>query len=64
AQAPLWRRRHIARKARLAREQEARSEARRRRAPTLRDRAQAFDIAAAIDRARARRSGPTSSGTD
>ena len=55
AQAPLWRRRHSARKARLAREQEARIEARRRRAPTLRDRAQAFDITAAIDRARARR---------
>ena len=62
-QAPLWRRRHIARKARLAREQEARSEARRRRAPTLRDRAQAFDIAAAIDRARARRNDPGTPGT-
>ena len=58
AQAPLWRRRHAARTVRLAREQEARLEARRRRAPTLRDRAQAFDIAAAIERARARRKTP------
>lgn len=63
AQAPLWRRRHAARKIRLAREQEARLEARRRRAPSLRDRAQAFDIAAAIERARSRRKSPNPSGS-
>jgi electron transport complex protein RnfB len=62
AQAPLWRRRHAARKTRLAREEEARLEARRRRAPSLRDRAQAFDIAAAIERANARRKTPNPSG--
>jgi len=62
AQAPLWRRRHSARKARLAREQGARLEARRRRAPSLRDRAQAFDIAAAIERAHARRKDSPPSG--
>jgi len=55
AQASLWRRRHAARNTRLVREQEMRMEARRRRAPSLRDRAQAFDIAAAIERARSRR---------
>jgi electron transport complex protein RnfB len=58
-QAPLWRRRHAARKTRLAREQEARLDARRRRTPSLRDRAQAFDIDAAIERARARRKAPS-----
>jgi electron transport complex protein RnfB len=63
AQAPLWRRRHTARRTRLAREQEARLEARRRRAPSLRDRAQAFDIAAAIERARAKRKDPKPSGS-
>jgi Na+-translocating ferredoxin:NAD+ oxidoreductase subunit B len=63
AQAPLWRRRHAARKTRLAREQEARLEARRRRAPTLRDRAQAFDIAAAIERANAQRKNHNPSGS-
>jgi len=63
AQAPLWRRRHAARGVRLAREQEARLEARRRRAPSLRDRAQAFDIAAAIERANARRKNPNPSGS-
>lgn len=61
AQAPLWRRRHAARQTRLAREQEARQEARRRRAPSLRDRAQTFDIAAAIARANAKRKDPNGS---
>ncbi|MBV8062065.1 MAG: RnfABCDGE type electron transport complex subunit B [Nevskia sp.] len=58
-QAPLWRRRHQARRLRLAREQEARLEVRRRRTPSLREQAQAFDITAAIERARARRKKPS-----
>lgn len=55
AQAGLWRRRHGAHKERLAREQQARAEARRRRAPSLQEQAQSFDIAAALARAKARR---------
>lgn len=55
AQAGLWRRRHGARKDRLAREQQARAEARRRRAPSLKEQAQSFDIAAALARAKAKR---------
>lgn len=54
-QAPLWRHRYTARKARLAGEQQARADARRRRAPSLSEQAQAFDIAAAIARSQARR---------
>ncbi|GAC1621810.1 MAG: hypothetical protein NVS9B10_05020 [Nevskia sp.] len=56
AQAPRWRRLHVARKHRLAAEREQRGEARRRRrTATLKEQAQAIDIAAAIARARARR---------
>jgi Na+-translocating ferredoxin:NAD+ oxidoreductase subunit B len=55
AQAGLWRRRHSARKERLAREQQARAEARRRRAPSLQEQAQSFDIDAALARVKARR---------
>jgi Na+-translocating ferredoxin:NAD+ oxidoreductase subunit B len=56
--APRWRNRHLARRARLAREGEARDEARRRRrAATLNDQAQGYDIAAAIARAKARKVG-------
>jgi Na+-translocating ferredoxin:NAD+ oxidoreductase subunit B len=55
AQAGPWRRRHLARKDRLAREQQARAEARRRRAPSLKEQAQNFDIAAALARVRARK---------
>jgi H+/Na+-translocating ferredoxin:NAD+ oxidoreductase subunit B len=57
AQAGLWRRRHLARGARLERERLAKAQARQRRAATLKDQAQAFDIAAAIARSRARRKG-------
>jgi electron transport complex protein RnfB len=55
AQAGLWRRRHLARGARLERERLAKAQARQRRAVTLKDQAQAFDIAAAVARSRARR---------
>jgi electron transport complex protein RnfB len=55
AQAGLWRRRHRQRLARLERERLAREAARRRGRPGLRETAQAFDIAAAIARARGRR---------
>jgi len=58
AMAGAWRKRHMARKARLSREQQARAAARRRAAPSLKDKAQSIDIAAAIARARARRIPP------
>ncbi|MDB5975224.1 MAG: RnfABCDGE type electron transport complex subunit [Nevskia sp.] len=58
AMAGPWRQRHAARKARLGREQQARAAARRRAAPSLRDKAGAIDIAAAIARSRARRNNP------
>lgn len=56
-----WRALHRARETRLARDRGERDSARRqRRGRTLKDRAQTFDIAAAIARARARKSpGPT-----
>ena len=55
-QAPRWRERFDARRARLARDKEQRDEARRRRrAATVREQAQGYDIAGAIARARARR---------
>ncbi len=58
AMAAPWRQRHVARKARLNREQQARAAARRRSAPSLQDKAGAIDIAAAIARSRARRNNP------
>lgn len=58
AMAPAWRQRHHARRARLEQEQQARAAARRRAAPSLRDKAGAIDIAAAIARSRARRQNP------
>ena len=58
AMAGAWRQRHLARKSRLGREQQARAAARRRAAPSLRDKAGSIDIAAAIARARARRNNP------
>lgn len=61
AMAAPWRQRHAARKARLGREQQARTAARRRAAPSLQDKAGAIDIAAAIARSRARRNNPGSS---
>ncbi|WP_036516457.1 RnfABCDGE type electron transport complex subunit B [Nevskia soli] len=61
AMAAPWRQRHAARKARLGREQQARAAARRRAAPSLRDKAGAIDIAAAIARSRARRNSPNQS---
>lgn len=61
AMAGSWRQRHAARKARLGREQQARAAARRRAAPSLRDKAGAIDIAAAIARSRARRNSPNQS---
>jgi Na+-translocating ferredoxin:NAD+ oxidoreductase subunit B len=61
AMAAPWRQRHADRKARLGREQQARAAARRRAAPSLRDKAGAVDIAAAIARSRARRNNPNQS---
>jgi electron transport complex protein RnfB len=58
AMAGAWRQRHLARKARLGREQKARTAARRRAPQSLKDKAQSIDIAAAIARARARRVPP------
>ena len=58
AMAPAWRQRHRARRTRLQQEQQARAAARRRMAPSLRDKAGAIDIAAAIARSRARRQNP------
>jgi len=55
AMAGAWRQRHVTRKARLGREQQARAAARRRATPTLQDQARTIDIAAAVARARARR---------
>ena len=55
-QAPHWRASHDARAARLVHERESRDVARqRRRAATLQDQAQGFDITAAIARSRARK---------
>jgi electron transport complex protein RnfB len=56
ALAGFWRGRHHARKLRQARQAQARADARRARKPSLQKQAQAFDIAAAVARARARRS--------
>lgn len=57
AMASRWRSLHQARKARLARERESRDEARRqRRGELLAVQAQGYDIAAAIARARSRKS--------
>jgi len=58
AMAGAWRQRHLAHKGRLGREQQARAAARRRAAPTLQDKARTIDIAAAIARARAKRTNP------
>ena len=58
AMAGAWRQRHLARKSRLGREQQARAAARRRAAPSLQDKAGSIDIAAAIARARAKRNSP------
>lgn len=58
--AERWRQLHRIRKARLARERESRDEARRqRRGEVLAAQAQSIDIAAAIARARARRTNPS-----
>ena len=58
AMAGTWRQRHLARKSRLGREQQARAAARRRAAPSLQDKAGSIDIAAAIARAKAKRNQP------
>jgi electron transport complex protein RnfB len=56
AQGPRWREHFDARRARLTRDKEQRDEARRRRrAATIKEQAQGYDIAGAIARARARR---------
>jgi len=55
-----WRSQHDARRERLMREDAARDEARRqRRAATMKDQAQTYDLAAAIARARARKETPS-----
>lgn len=55
ALAGFWRGRHAARQQRLRRQAQARAAARQARPPSLPEQAQAFDIAAALARARARR---------
>jgi electron transport complex protein RnfB len=54
AMAPQWRRQHAAREARLERERQARTAARRRPRSSLKDQAGTFDIAAAVARSLAR----------
>ncbi|MDR3415403.1 MAG: RnfABCDGE type electron transport complex subunit B [Nevskia sp.] len=56
-QRELWRRRHTMRQARRSREEQARKDARRQRAPSLQEQARGIDIGAAVARARARRTG-------